>query len=148
MFDPSSIFHSAATEAKANWEFSFDYLADPINTGKWALGCFDTQVTGIPALYEGKSLILGSKCWITIKHNKSAGIIDYHVGPEDNLLPRVSVRVLPGTSCGRDADCSLITLQAWRGLDMTTDRWKTLCASHELEILMIKHQIENEFSSE
>jgi len=143
MFEPNSIFHSAAIEANADWESSFDYLADPSNLGKWALGCFDAQPTQTPGLVVGESIVSGSKVWVKITQSKSAGIIDYHVGTEEKLLPRISVRVIAGSSCGRGPDRSLITLQGWRGDDVDDDRWKTTCVSHDVEILIIKNLVEN-----
>jgi hypothetical protein len=147
MFDSTSIFHSAAVEAHADWEFSFDYLADPLNLGKWALGCFNTTATDTPDLVVGKSLVSGAKVWVKIVPSKSTGVIDYHVGTEDILAPRVSVRVIPGSSGGRNPDHSLITLQGWRAVEMDDDRWKVTCTSHEVEVLIIKSLIEDKFKT-
>jgi len=36
---------------------------------------------------------------------------------------------------------AIITMNAWRTVDMTEDRWQRLCATHETEILMIEAQL-------
>jgi hypothetical protein len=41
------------------------------------------------------------------------------------------------------SDCCLVTLLAWRPVGMDKTRWHRLCASHEVEILLAKSQLEN-----
>ena len=45
---------------------------------------------------------------------------------------------------GRSEERCLVSLIAWRDIDMDDARWQRLIACHEAEILLIKAQIEQE----
>ena len=121
---------------------AFAYLRDPINVGRWSLGCFGTEATDRTGVYTGRSLFDGARGWFRIDADPARLIIDYLVGEPRNLMRRISARVVPGADLGYSAATCLITLTAWRPHDMGDERWARLCAAHEAEIFLIKSQIE------
>ena len=137
----SQICHCVSVEVAVAAENAFSYLADPQKVGRWALGCFNTQPAEQSGLFQGTSLFDGSKAWFRIESDPARLIIDYHVGDADRQLPRISTRIVPGPHYGRDAGHCIVTMNAWRTVDMTEDRWQRLCATHEAEILMIQSQL-------
>ena len=137
----TSICHGVSVEVAVAAQDAFAYLADPKMVGRWALGCFNALPTDKPGLYQGISLFDGTKAWFRIDRDPERLIIDYHVGDAVRQLPRISSRIVPGPHYGRDADHCIITMNAWRPVDMTEERWQRLCASHETEILMIQAQL-------
>jgi hypothetical protein len=137
----SPICHGVSVEVAVAAQDAFGYLADPQMVGRWALGCFNAQPTKKPGLYRGISLFDDTKAWFWIDSDPRRLIIDYHVGDADHQLPRISIRIVPGPHYGGDAGRCIITMNAWRPVDMTEDRWQRLCATHETEILMIQAQL-------
>lgn len=137
----SPICHGVSVEVAVAAQDAFGYLADPQMVGRWALGCFNVLPTQKPGLYQGISLFDGTKAWFQIDSDPKRLIIDYHVGDADRQLPRISTRIVAGLHYGRDAGHCIITMNAWRTVDMTEDRWQRLCATHETEILMIQAQL-------
>ena len=121
---------------------AFAYLHDPINVGRWSLGCFGTEASDLPGVYTGRSLYDGVRGWFRIDADRTRFIIDYLVGEPRNLVRRISGRVIPGSDLGYGAATCLITLTAWRPHNMSDERWTRLCAAHEAEIFLIKSQIE------
>ena len=121
---------------------AFAYLQDPIRLGRWSLGCFDTAATDTAGLYTGQSLFDGGAGWYRIDADAAASVIDYLVGTPKHLVRRISVRIMPGSELGYADGTCLVTLIAWRPADMDEARWARLCAAHEVEILLIKSQIE------
>jgi hypothetical protein len=137
----SSICHGVSIETAVAAPDAFDYLADPQMVGRWALGCFNVRPAKKPGLYQGVSLFDGTKAWFRIDGDPQRLIIDYHVGDADRQLPRISTRIVPGPHYGRDAGHCIVTMNAWRTVDMTEERWQRLCATHEAEILLIQAQL-------
>jgi hypothetical protein len=137
----NSICHGVSVEVAVSAQVAFEYLADPHMVGRWALGCFNSQPTDISGLYQGKSLFDGTKAWFRIDSDPMRLIIDYYVGDADRQLPRISSRIVPGPHYGRNADHCIITMDAWRPVDMTDNRWLQLCAAHDAEILIIRAQL-------
>ena len=137
----SPICHGVSAEVAVAAQDAFAYLADPQMVGRWALGCFKALPTKKPGLYQGISLFDGTKAWFWIDSDPGRLIIDYHVGDADRQLPRISSRIVPGPHYGRDTGHCIVTMNAWRPVDMTADRWQRLCATHETEILMIQAQL-------
>ena len=137
----SPICHGVSVEVAVAAQDAFGYLADPQMVGRWALGCFNALPTKKPGLYQGISLFDATKAWFWIDSDPRRLIIDYHVGDADHQLPRISIRIVPGPHYGGDAGRCIITMNAWRPVDMTKDRWQRLCATHEAEILMIQAQL-------
>jgi hypothetical protein len=137
----SPICHGVSVEVAVSAQDAFDYLADPLMVGRWALGCFNAQSTKKPGLYKGNSLFDGAKAWFRVDCDAQRLIIDYHVGDADRQLPRISTRIVPGPHYGGEVGQCIITMNAWRTVDMSEDRWQRLCATHETEIFMIQAQL-------
>ena len=121
---------------------AFAFLRDPIRLGRWSLGCLDTAATDTPGLYIGRSLFDGGSGWFRIDADDAARNIDYLVGTPRHLVRRISARIIPGPDLGYADETCLITLAAWRPAEMDDTRWTRLCAAHEVEILLIKAQLE------
>ncbi len=140
----SSRGHSVTAEINAPCSEVFEFLQEPMNLGKWALGCWDTHSTDEPGLYTGTSLFRGEKSFFRLSANKDLYLIDYLVGERDKLVPRISIRVIAGETVGSNDSCCLVTVDAWRDIGMNDERWRQLCIGHETEILLIKTLIERE----
>jgi hypothetical protein len=136
----TTLAHMTTQLVAAPVEAAFAYLRDPLKLGRWSLGCFDTAATETPGLYTGRSLFDGGVGWYRI--DAAGSVIDYLVGTPQHLVRRISVRIMPGAEFGYAAGTCLVTLIAWRPADMDAARWARLCAAHEVEILLIKSQIE------
>jgi hypothetical protein len=69
--------------------------------------------------------------------------IDFAVGghPQE-LVHRISARVVPADALGYADGTSMVTLLAWRAADMPDERWARLIASHEAEILLLQARLE------
>ena len=141
MSSQNSICHGVSVEVAVPAQKAFAYLADPKMVGRWALGCFNALPTDKSGLYQGISLFDGTEAWFRIDCDPERLIVDYHVGDADRQLPRISTRVVPGPHYGRDADHCIVTMDAWRPVDMTDNRWLRLCAAHDAEILIIQGQL-------
>jgi hypothetical protein len=135
--------HAATLRVDVTADAAFDFLADPLHLGRWSLGCFDTEPAGAPGLFTGVSLYDGARGYVRIDADRTRHIIDYHVGDAVSQVPRVSIRVVPGSVCGLPTTSCYVTLTAWRLADMADERWFRLRAAHEAEIWMIKAQIES-----
>jgi hypothetical protein len=134
--------HSTTLRVDVAADAAFDFLADPVQLGRWSLGCFGTEAAGEPGLYTGVSLYDGGRGWFRIDADRPRQIVDYHVGDVTSQVPRVSARVVPGPVCGLPRTACYVTLTAWRIHGMDDARWSRLCAAHEAEIWLIKSQIE------
>jgi hypothetical protein len=138
--------HATAQPVATPAARAFAYMRDPINLGRWSLGCFGTEPTDLPGVYAGRSLFDGVRGWFRIDADPTRFIVDYLVGEPQNLVRRISARIIPGSDLGYGAATCLITLNAWRPHDMSDERWTRLCAAHEAEIFLIKSQIEADVS--
>jgi hypothetical protein len=138
----NGLSHSATLQVDVAADAAFDFLADPLQLGRWSLGCFGTEAAGEPGLYTGVSLYDGGRGWFRIDADRSRHIVDYHVGDAASQVPRVSARVVAGPACGLPPTACYVTLTAWRVHGMDDARWSRLCAAHEAEIWLIKSQIE------
>ena len=137
----NSICHGVSAEVAVAAQDAFAYLADPKMVGRWALGCFKALPTDKPGLYQGISLFDGTKAWFRIESDPERLIVDYHVGDAERQLPRISVRIVPGPHYGGNTGHCIITMNAWRTVDMPENRWQRLRAAHEAEILIIHDQL-------
>lgn len=113
-------------------------MRDPLMVGRWALGCMDTKPIGAGQRYTGRSLFADGEGFFEIDADARRLIIDYLVGGPDRLVPRISARIIPADVCDLNTNQCLVTLTAWRPRAMDSERWQRLCASHEIEILLIK----------
>jgi len=136
--------HTTTILASVSSERVIAFLRAPEEVGTWALGTWDTRpVNGHEGVYVGRSLLDGAEqSFFRVAESDSAGTIDYEVGSAAGALAkRVSIKVVPGADFGHGPDTCLITLIGWRSKDMTDDRWRRLCAFHEVEILMIEARL-------
>ena len=136
--------HAITLQVEVTADIAFDFLADPLRLGRWALACFNTTPAGQSGLFTGVSLYDGSRGWVRLDADKARHIIDFHIGDAETQTPRVSARVIPGPICGLPATSCYVTLTAWRVADMSDDRWSRLCSAHEAEIWLVKSQLESE----
>ena len=141
MGNQNSICHGVSVEVAIAAQDAFAYLADPKMVGRWALGCFNALPTDTSGLYQGTSLFDGNTAWFRIDSDPMRFIIDYLVGDANRQLPRISTRIVPGPNYGQDANHCIVTMDAWRPVDMTDNRWQRLCAAHNAEILIIQAQL-------
>ncbi len=137
--------HVASAMVDAPKDVVFEHLADPVRLGRWALGCMDVEPTDAPGVYCGRSLFDDSEVYVEVEPHRSLGLIDYHVGGPDNRKSRIFIRVASAKVCGLAAGQCAVSLVAWRDADMSAERWRQLCKTHEVEILLIKAQIETRF---
>jgi hypothetical protein len=138
----TDVAHACTALVEVDAETAFAFLADPKALGGWALGCWDASVDPAGRFY-GVSLFSGEETWGRIEVDPVRLVVDYLVGSRpDNLVPRISARVVPGPVTGRPANVCLVTLTAWRAAGMDDARWRQLVAAHEAEILLIKGQLE------
>jgi hypothetical protein len=140
----TNLCHSVTAAIAVTQRTAFAYLSDPLKLGNWTLGSADTRPAASEGLVEGRSRFDDSRSLIRIDSDPKRGIIDYYVGTRPrHLSMRISARILEGESFGMGSDCCLVTLLAWRPVGMDKTRWHRLCASHEVEILLAKSQLEN-----
>jgi hypothetical protein len=118
------------------------YLADPERLGEWALGCWGARADG-DGLVRGRSLFDGSATLVRTRLVEDARTVDFEVGGDpEQLVRRISARVVGGEELGVDADRSLVILLAWRTSSMDDDRWHRLVAAHEAEVFLLRERIE------
>ncbi|MBW1722047.1 MAG: SRPBCC family protein [Deltaproteobacteria bacterium] len=135
--------YTAGLEVGVTAEEAFDYLSDPEAIGRWALGCIDTKpVDDANGLFRGTSIFDGTKTYVRIKADKDRLLIDYYVGDAEKQIPRIFTRIIPGALCRRAPDSCIVAMTAWRPGDMSAERWRRLCATHDVEIYIIRDQLE------
>ena len=118
-------------------------LADPEKLSAWAVGMGETTVHPGGAI-EGAVPGTGAPIWARIDADPGRGTIHYRLGPDpDSLVPRIMVRVVPGSVLGRDPKSCVVSLVAWRQEAMGDARWESLKSGHEREILEVKRLIES-----
>jgi hypothetical protein len=138
--------HQASVCVEAPFEHTFGQLSDGRRLGRWALGSMDLVPVG-PNLWRGTSLFDGSTAEVEIRPVPDLGLIDFYLGPEGRRVPRVSIRVTPGSDWGIGEGKCLVALSTWRAAWMDDDRWHRTCTTHELEVLLFKAQIEAAWAS-
>lgn len=126
----------------------FDFLANPLELGRWSLGCFGVAADPHTGLHSGTSMFDGGRGWVRIVADRSSGLVDYHVGKPEHLVPRIFCRVAAGGPLDHGPATSLVALTAWRGAAMSEEHWARLQAAHEAEIWLIKEQIEHQLGAE
>jgi hypothetical protein len=137
-----SLSHCATAVCEATAEAAFAFLADPSRLGSWALGCWEAEPAGERTV-RGASLFDASTAYARADPDPPRLLVDFAVGAEpDELVHRISARVIPGPVLGYDESRSLVTLLAWRPAGMTDERWSRLVVSHEAEILLLRARIE------
>jgi hypothetical protein len=121
----------------------FEFMADGERLGEWSFGCWQTKL--VPGdVFSGTSLMTGAATFVRIHADAARMRIDYDVGRSaDALSPLIMARVVPGAMLGETDAVSFLSLIAWRGV-APEERWRQICAAHELEMFRIRHLIEND----
>jgi hypothetical protein len=134
--------HTATAEVAVEARTAFNFMADGIKQGRWALGSWERREAK-KGLFVGTSLFDGKETWVRISADPERLLVDYLVGRSpEALLPRNSARIVPGPATKRSEKKCLVTLMTWRLADMTDEAWEQLCVTHETELFMIKGLLE------
>lgn len=129
--------HEASVLCDASVQAALAFLADGVQLGRWALGCWDTRAVD-DGLVRGHSLFDGQAGWVRPVVDATLGTVTYHVGGAPGALqPRIVARV----EAGQDWTQCRITLEAERQPDMDDARWLRLARCHEVEVLLIQAQL-------
>ena len=132
---------SAAIDRSAAAAMSF--LADPEKLSSWAVGMGETTVHP-GGVIEGAFPETNQPIWARIDADPSRGTILYHLGSDpDALVPRIMVRVVPGSVLDSDPESCVVSLVAWRLASMDDARWEGLKSGHEREVHDLKRLIES-----
>lgn len=139
------MLYSSCATARVNVSaaVAFDFMADPIALGTWALGCMNVDRPADGAPFRGTSMFDGSHLYFEIVPHRALLLLDYRVGTPGDLKPRICARIVPGEVCGLSAEQCYVSLIAWRSSDMSEERWQRLCDSHRAEIWLIKSKLES-----
>ena len=135
MPDHDAATHRASVLCAVPAPRALDYLADGLQLGRWALGCWDTESAG-DGVVRGHSLFDGSPSWVRPVVDRARMTVVYHVGgAPDALHPRIHAVVEPVES---PAPGCRISLHATRAPGMDDARWLRLVRCHEVEVLLIQ----------
>jgi hypothetical protein len=135
--------HIASIAVECHSGAVFAFMADPEKLDRWSFGTWHTEISP-NGLVMGTAIFDGSKILLKIDADLHRLSIDYHLGTEPhNLVPRINVRVVPGSIVGLNDDACVLTLIAWRTASMNDERWRKLKASHEFEVVLIKNLLES-----
>ena len=142
MTDIPALVHSVTAHIEAPAELTFAFLADPIKVGNWALASMQAEPADEPGIYRGRSLFDGAQNHFAVTPHPQLLLVEYSVGPREALKPRIRAQVMRHENVGLAATNCYLTLTAWRPADMPAARWSRLCAAHNVEIWLIKEQVE------
>jgi hypothetical protein len=121
----------------------FARLGDAGNLHRWSFGTWKIEMRD-DGLIHGTSLFDGAGILVRIDRDAVRLIIDYHLGPDpQKLVPRIQLRMVPGSHVGLGDEQSVLTFIAWRSEAMDDDRWRRLTAAHEMEAVLVKSLIES-----
>ena len=135
--------HTCSVAVERPAEHALAFLADPEKLSSWAVGMGETTVHPDGAV-EGAFPRTKQPIWARIDADLDRGSIHYHLGPDpDSLVPRIMVRVVPGSVLGRSPASCIVSMIAWRQDAMDDARWEGLKAGHESEIREVKRLIES-----
>lgn len=134
--------HSVTALIEAPAELTFAVLSDPLQVGRWALASMQAEPAENPGIYRGRSLFDGAQNHFAVTPHPQLLLVEYSVGSREALSPRIRAQVIRAESVGLAATSCYLTLTAWRPVDMPAARWSRLCAAHNVEIWLIKEQVE------
>jgi hypothetical protein len=118
-------------------------MSDAAKLNRWSFGTWETEIAP-DGLVRGTSIFDGANILVRIDADPSKLAIDYHLGQApDALVPRIHVRIVPGSRLGLEVPSAVLTFLAWRAAAMTDDRWHRLKVSHDFEVVLIKNLLEN-----
>ena len=63
----TGLSHCVTLRVDVPADTAFRFLTDPLQLGRWSLGCFDTTAAVAPGLFTGVSLYDGSRGWFRIE---------------------------------------------------------------------------------
>jgi|UPI000688CFE7 hypothetical protein len=134
--------HCASVLCRAPASEALAFLADGVQLGHWALGCWQTEPLGDDVV-RGHSLFDDQLGCVRPVADASRMTVVYHVGATaDALSPRISAVVEPeGGTDAKGVSCR-ISLHATRTPDMDDARWLRLVRCHEVEVLLIQARLE------
>ena len=135
--------HAVTVEVAVDASKAFDLMSDPLQLGKWALGCMNSEKTLDNNVYSGVSIFNGEKSLYNISSNRELLLIDFMLGSPGAFKPRISARIVAADTYGAAKGHCLVTLLAWRDKAMDDERWHQLCVCHETEALLVKSLLEN-----
>lgn len=134
--------HTATAEVAVDAKTAFNFMADGMKQGQWALGSWERREVN-KGLFVGVSLFDGKETWVRISADPERFLVDYFVGRSpEALLHRNSARIMPGPSTKRSEKTCLVTLMTWRLADMADQAWDQLCLSHKTELFIIRGILE------
>jgi uncharacterized protein YndB with AHSA1/START domain len=135
--------HATARLCRASPADALALLTQPEGLARWNLGLERTREVA-PGLLTGESRFDGSTAWVRVQDDAAHGHVEYTVGAQpDALAPRIQARVQPGAELGYAEQTCVVTLLAWRTAEMDDARWSRLQATHEVEIELIRAQLEH-----
>ena len=137
-----SLTHAAARLCRTDAAAALRLLSTAPGLARWNLGLWDTQL--LPSgLLAGRSLFGGGAGLARVHVDADLGVVKYEVGAKaDGLQPRIEARVQPGAELGYAPGQCLVSLLAWRPMQMDDERWQRLVACHEVEIDLIRSCLE------
>jgi hypothetical protein len=137
-----SLSHCATAACNAPAEAAFAFLADAAKVGTWTLGSWAARPVD-DRVVRGTSLFDASEAYVRADADPTRLAVDFAIGDvRDELVPRITARVVPGPTLGLDKGQCVVTLLAWRTAAMSDERWQRLKASHDVEILLLRARIE------
>ena len=142
MTDIPALSHSVTALIEAPADRTFAFLADPLKVGNWALASMQAEPADEPGIYRGRSLFDGAQNHFAVTAHPQLLLVEYSVGAREALKPRIRAQVMRPENVGLAATSCYLTLTAWRPADMPAARWSRLCAAHNVEIWLIKEQVE------
>jgi hypothetical protein len=142
MTEVPGLAHCVTALIEASAEQTFAFLADPIQVGNWALASMQAQPADTPGTYCGRSLFDSAQNHFAVRAHPQLLLVEYSVGPIGALTPRIRAQVIRAETVGLATTSCYLTLTAWRPAWMSAERWGRLCASHNVEIWLIKEQVE------
>jgi len=140
--EPAADVHAAARLCRAPVPQALALLSTAAGLARWNLGLWHTQEQSHGWL-TGRSLFGGGHGMAHVQVDPARGWVDYRVGSDaQHLVPRIQARVQPGAELGYADDHCIVTLMAWRSVGMDDVHWRRLCATHEVEIDIIRSELE------
>ena len=138
----ASEVHAVARLCQARVEDALALLSTAAGLARWNLGLWQTREQA-PGLLAGTSLFGGGRGVARVQLDAPRGWVDYRVGGDgQGLVPRIQARVQAGAELGHADGTCVVTLMAWRSADMDDARWQRLRSAHEVEIEIIRAELE------
>lgn len=135
--------HVASIQVDVAADDAFAFMRDARNISQWALGAlYPAEAT--QDTYVGYSMIDGQRVFVKVDNDPLRKIINFQTGPDwDQMETLISCHIVEGGEGNAEGSC-ILSLSTHRASSMSLGRWKQLCASHEVEMFIIKNRIEPE----